>query len=144
MNTKVLLAALAGAVTLFLLGWLLFGMLLAPWYKSISTPEGIAAQRAPEEMLLWAIFLSNLVSGLLFALIFSRWASISTFRAGAIAGGIISLLIALSLDLGFFAFMKMWTNPAFLVVDPLANAVIGAIAGGVVGWVLGYGQRQTA
>lgn len=144
MNAKILLAALAGGVASFLLGWLVFGILLDPWYRSIMTPEAAAAQRAPEDMLMWAIILSNLVYGLLLALIYSRWGGISTFKGGAIAGVIIGLLVALSYDLGFYAFMKTWTNPAILFVDPLASGAVGAVVGGVVGWVLGYGQRQAA
>ena len=144
MSTKVLLSALAGGIAAFLVGWLLFGILLDPWYRSISTPEALAVQRPMEEMLMWAIILSNLVYGLLLALIFNRWANISTFRSGAIAGAVIALLIALSIDLGFIAFMKMWTTPLFLLVDPIANGVLGAIVGGVVGWTLGYGKRQAA
>ncbi len=33
MNTKTLLAALVGAIVAFLLGWLVFGILMAPMYK---------------------------------------------------------------------------------------------------------------
>jgi hypothetical protein len=141
MNAKVLLAALAGGVAAFLLGWLVFGILLDPWYRSIMTPEALAAMRTPEEMQMWGIVLSNLVYGLLLALIFNRWANISTFRSGAIAGAVICFLVALSFDLSFVAFMKMWTNNLVLLVDPIANAVLGAIIGGVIGWVLGYGRQ---
>lgn len=144
MNTKVLLAALAGGVASFLLGWLVFGILLDPWYRSMMTPEAVAVQRPMEEMLMWAIVLSNLVYGLLLALIYNRWAGISTFKSGAIAGAVIGLLVALSYGLGFYAFMKTWTSPAILFVDPIASGVVGAIVGGVVGWVLGYGPRQAA
>jgi len=144
MNTKVLLAALAGGVAMFLLGWLVWGMILDPWYRTIMTPEATAATRNPEEMVMWALALSNLVYGLLLALIFNRWANISTFKTGAIAGAVISFLVALSFDFSLFAFMKMWTNSTILLVDPLANAAVGAVVGGVVGWVLGYGQRQAA
>ena len=139
MNTKVLLAALAGGVAFFLLGWLVFGILLDPYFRTLLTLEGAAVMKATPVM--WALVAANLVSGLLLALIYSRWANISTFKTGAIAGAVICLLISLSYDLFFFAFMNMSTGMTTLLIDPIANGVVGALAGGVVGWVLGYGQR---
>lgn len=142
MNTKVLLAAVAGGVASFLLGWLVFGILLDPYYKSMMTEQGVAAQRAESDMILWAIALSNLVYAYLLALIYNRWANISTFQSGAIAGAIISFLITLSFDLGMYAMFTLWTGGVGLIVDPLANGVVGGIVGGVVGWALGFGNRK--
>ncbi|HRI58321.1 MAG TPA: hypothetical protein PK228_01315 [Saprospiraceae bacterium] len=146
MNTKLLLAALAGGVASFLLGWLVFGILLKPTYDGMMTEAGKNIMRPEAEMMnyMWAMILSNLAYGLLFALIFGRWANISTFRGGAIAGGVISLLLALSFDLGMYSMMNAWQGGMGLVIDPLVNGVVGAVVGGVVGWVLGYGQRQAA
>lgn len=141
MNTKVLLAALAGGVAYFLLGWLLYGILLDPYFRSMTTPEGLAVQRAPEEMVMWAIALSNLVYALMLAIIFNRWASISTFQGGAIAGGIIGFLMALSVDLSMYSMLNLWTGMAGLIVDPLVSGVMGALVGGIIGWVLGYGKK---
>lgn len=142
MSTKVLLAALAGGVVSFFLGWLVFGILLDPYMRSTMTPEGLAVMKNPPVM--WALVAANLVWGLLLALIYSRWANISTFRTGAIAGAVIGLLISLSYDLFFHAFMNMSTGMTQLLLDPIANAVVSAVIGGVVGWVLGYGKRQPA
>jgi hypothetical protein len=146
MNTKVLLAALAGAIVSFLLGWLVFGMLLKSTYDGMMTEAGTAIMRPEAEMMnyMWAMILSNLVYGLLLALIFDRWASISTFRSGAIAGGVISFLVVLSFDLGMYSMMNAWNGGAGLIIDPLVNGVVGAVVGGVVGWVLGYAPRQAA
>jgi hypothetical protein len=146
MSTKALLAALAGAITSFLLGWLVFGILLKSTYDGMMTEAGKTIMRPEAEMMnyMWAMILSNLVYGLLLALIFSRWANISTFRGGAIAGGVISFLIVLSFDLGMYAMMNAWKGGTGLIIDPLANGVVGAVVGGVVGWVLGYGKRQPA
>lgn len=142
MNTKVLLATLAGGVASFLLGWLVFGILLDPYYRSMMTETGTAAQRTPENMIMWALAISNLVYALMLAVIYTRWANISTFRAGAIAGAIISFLIVLSFDLSMYGMFTMWTGGAGLIVDPLVNGAVGAVVGGVVGWVLGYGNKS--
>lgn len=140
MNTRVLLATLAGGLVSFLLGWLVFGVLLMSYYNSMMTPEGTATMRA--EPIFWAYILSGLVWSLMLALVYNRWAGISTFRMGAIAGAVIGFLVSLSIDLGFYAGMNLWDDPVGFVVDPLANAVVGAAIGGVIGWVLGYKQGK--
>ena len=146
MNGKTLLAALAGGVASFLLGWLVFGILLKTTYDGMMTEAGAAIMRPEAEMMnyMWAMILSNLVYGLLLALIFSRWANISTFQSGAIAGGVIAFLVVLSFDLGMYSMMSAWKGGSGLIIDPLINGVVGAVVGGVVGWVLGFGQRQGA
>ena len=141
MNAKVLLAALAAGVATFLLGWVVYGMLLDPYFRTMLTPEGQAAVKDPPLVL--GIFVSQFFWGLLLAVIYSRWASISTFKTGAIAGAIISFLIALSVDVSFYSMWNM-SSINMVFIDPIASAVLGAVGGGVVGWVLGYGQRQAA
>ena len=60
MNTKLLVAVLAGGVTAFLLGWLLFGMLLMGYYESHMIPyEGLMKGEA--DMNLGLMFGSNLL-----------------------------------------------------------------------------------
>lgn len=142
MSTKALLAALAGSVASFLLGWLVFGILLKNTYDGLMTESGKAIMRPEAEMMnfMWAMILSNLVYGLLLALIFNRWANISTFRSGAIAGGVITFLVVLSFDLSMYSMMNAWTGGMGFIIDPLVNGLVGAVAGGVVGWVLGYRQ----
>ena len=133
MSTKVLLATLAGFVTMFLLGWLFWGYLFMDTFKSLSNPvEG--AERA--EPILWAIALSNVAWAYLYAYIFDRWASISTFKGGAMAGALMALLIGLTLDLVMYATLTMPTLQG-LALDVVLNLVVGAIGGGVIGWVLG-------
>jgi len=142
MNTKVLLATLAGTVVSFFLGWLIFGTLLDAQYKSMMTPEAISIQRTDADFIMWAIVLSNLAYALMLSVVYNRWANISTFKGGAIAGAVISFLIALSFDLGQYSMFKMWNDTTGLIFDPLANGIFGAIVGGVIGWVLGYGNKQ--
>ena len=139
---KILLGALAGGIAYFLLGWLIYGMLLTDFANAYPElkPETVAdITRTP--MVMWAMVVGNLVFGLLLAIIFGRWASISTFAAGAKAGAVITVLMALAYDLMMYSMLKTMTlNGAFL--DPLISGAIGAITGGVVGWVLGYGNKK--
>ncbi|MFN0216018.1 MAG: hypothetical protein ACKVT2_17295 [Saprospiraceae bacterium] len=139
MNTKVLLAALAGAVTTFLTGWVLYGMALKGFFEANTTEGGMSVMRG-EMPIMWGIFVGCLAWSLLLALLYNRWAGISTFKGGAMAGAWIMFLVALGADFFSYASMNVMTMTAALV-DPVVNAIQGAIAGGVIGWVLGYGSK---
>lgn len=136
MNTKVLLATLAGSVVTFLSGWVLYGMAFKDFFDANTTEAGRSIMRG-EQMMMWAIFVGCLAWSLLLALIYSRWAGISSFKGGAIAGAWIMFLVALGAD--FFSYASMDVSAmTTALVDPVINAVQGALAGGVIGWVLGY------
>jgi len=139
MNTKVLLAALAGAVVSFLTGWAIWGIALKGFFDTNTTEAGKEVARG-DDMVMWAIFVGCLAWSLLMALIFSRWANITTFKTGAIAGAWIGFLVALGMDMFSYGSMNAWNLTAVLV-DPILNAVQGALVGGVVGWALGYSNR---
>lgn len=134
MNNRVLLAALVGGVAFFLMGWLVWGILLMDMMREMC-PGMAGIEKNPPDMV--PLFLGNLVAGLFTALLFSRWAGINTFMGGLQAGAWVFGLIALSFD---FTFMGTTTAMTWggVVVDVVANTVVGAIVGGVVGWVLGY------
>ena len=140
MNNRFLPAVLVGGVVHFLLGWLVFGMALMSTYRSMMTPEATAAMKEPAEI--WAYGLGSLTWALLLTWLYSRWASISTFRTGAIAGAVIGFLVALSMGFNGYASMKMWTSFSGMLIDPLGAALVSGITGGVVGWVLGYQGRK--
>lgn len=137
---KILLATLVGGVVFFLLGWLVWGILLA---KFMEANQGTATgvMKAESEMIWWALILSQFIGAFLLAYIFGKWANISTFVTGAKAGALIMGLIAASLDLMWYASSNVMTlNGA--MVDILASAVVGAIVGGVIGLVLGSGKKS--
>lgn len=137
MNNRVLLATVAGLVAMFLLGYLIWGMLLMDTLKELNPPiEGV--ERDQPDLLL--IALSNLALALLLTLVYSRWAGITTFRAGLIAGAWFFGLIAVAFDLMFLATTHM-VSTGGAALDVVANIVWGGLSGGVIGWVLGYGKE---
>ena len=75
----------------------------------------------------------------LVTMIFGRWASIKTFVGGMKGGAIIGLLAVLSFDMIFYGTTTLGTLTSTLV-DPLIGMVRAAVAGGVIGWILGRGE----
>ncbi len=101
------------------------------------------ALKLMNEMPVWLpLVLANLVSALLLAYIFDRWASIKTFVGGMRGGAIVFFLISLNFQLMFLAFMKMSNNYIPVVADVLGSTVMGAIGGGVIGQVLGMMNKS--
>lgn len=135
---KILIAGLVGGIAAFLIGWVVWGMLMADFFKAnMGTATGV--EKMPPDMLFMVI--ANLAWGFLFALVFGRWASITTFQSGAIAGGVISLLIGVSYELSMYSMMNLMTLNGH-VVNIILGGVVGAIVGGIVAWVLGYGAAK--
>lgn len=130
---KFSLATLAGGITFFVLGFLIYGLALAGFMEANS---GAASQVAKEPMEMWAMILSNLAYAALLTYIFMEWASISTFPTGAKAGGIIGLLLAVYIDLITYSMMDVMTITG-MVVDIIVFTILSGIIGGVVGLVLG-------
>src|SRR5206468_1476668 len=87
----------------------------------------------------------QLVNGLLFAYIFDKWASISTFVGGAIGGATLMFALMLASDLQTLAFFKdMYAvSPVVpIIVGVVAGIVLGAISGGVIGQVIGMMKKD--
>ena len=140
MNARVLIAAFAGAIAYFLLGWLVYGILTPDFYATHSLTQYYnGLEKTPPNFL--GIFVSGFAYTLLMAIIFGNCANITTIRNGAIAGATLSLLFTLSVDLGMWSTMNLYGR-WIVVVDVLVNAVMGAIIGAVVAAVLGY--KKTA
>ncbi len=133
MNTnKILVAGLIGGIFAFFFGWLVFGLLFPDLMKI--PLEGFMKPEA--DMVMWAMFVSNLLWGLLMAYIFVQWANISTWMAGAKAGATLGLLISAAYDFGFFAMTNMFTLNSMLI-DIVVNTLYVGILGAVVGLWLG-------
>ncbi len=140
MKTKVILAVLATTVTGFFLGWLIFGYALADFYKTNTTfYQGL--MKDPPSFL--GLIGGSLSFGVLIVYIFDRWAKIGTFLNGLIAGLFIYFLIVLSFDMFAYGSMNLF-SPMLLIVDVIANSVLGGLVGGVGGLVLGLGKKETA
>ena len=141
MFTRILAATVAGGITIFIYGFVVWGLFL----ENMMRPHMNTFPGLMNEMPVWApLVLANLVNAFYLALIFDRWAGIRTFAGGAQAGAIIMFLVSLSTQLMFLAFMNLHKDYVPVAVDLIATAVMGAIAGGVIGQVLGMMKKGEA
>ncbi len=124
MNAKnFLLAGIAGGITDFLLGWILYGMLFHKYFGGV-------------EPNLTLIFLGCLMFGFLISYIFVRWANLVTLVSGMMAGAVIGLILGLMNN--FF----MWSDKPVVdwekfMVDVFIGLIMGSVVGGVVAAVNG-------
>ncbi len=140
MVTRLLAATVAGGITFFVLGFLIYGLLLE---QTVMKPNMNTYAGLMNETPVWiALVLANLVSAFLLAYIFDRWASISTFVGGMKGGAVVWFLISLSFQLMFLAFMNLHKNYIPPIADVLGSVVMGAIGGGVIGAVLGMMNKE--
>ncbi len=138
MNTnKIIIAGIVGGVVAFILGFLIYGMALSNFFAS-NAGSASGVMRADDEMLWIPMIVGHLTWGLLFAVIFGRWAQISTFSTGAQAGALIGFLIACTFDFINLATTHISTLTA-VIVDLIVMTIVSAIVGGVVGLMLGRG-----
>ncbi len=135
MFIRILAGAVAGGIVFFFLGWLIFGVLLMEFMKAhtINYP-GLMKEPMPDMI---PLALANLAWAWLIAFIFEYWAGIRTFVAGLKGGALIIFPLVLGLDLLYMAFMNLYQGFTPLIADVIGSTVIGAIAGGVIGWTLG-------
>ena len=126
-----LIAGILGGLTFFLLGWLIYGIILA------DSMGGGACMRANDAMLLPWIGIGNLFTGLAISYAFSKMGSVTTFGSGAMTGGILGLLLALGWHGLSYGTTTMMESPNYILMAAVIAAVMWALAGGVVGWWLG-------
>ena len=131
MGKKIGLATLAGFITLMILGFLIWGLLLMDTMQSILGETGCMLL---EPNMLY-ISLGTLVQALFLALVLNRFGA-TTFQAGAVAAAWITLLISAMMGFYFLGQFSFYNTNAFLI-DLVAGTVHGAIGGGIVAWVLG-------
>jgi len=130
-----IMATLAGFVTLFLLGWILYGMLLMDFYAA-NAGSATGVMRSDTEMVWWALVLGNISQAYLLVYIFSKWTTITNFTEGLKAGIIIGLILGFAFNLSMYGTSNMMNLTAALV-DPLVSAAMMGLTGGVIGMVIG-------
>ena len=142
MLARVGAATIAGGIAFFVLGFVMYGLILE---STVMKPNMNVYAGLMKEMPDWIpLVLANMISALLLAYIFDKWAGIRTFMGGLKAGAIISFLTAISFQLMLLAFMNLSKNFIPPVADVVASTILGGIGGGVIGQVLGMMNKETS
>jgi hypothetical protein len=132
MNMKNFLAAgIAGGVTDFLLGWLLYGMLFHGYFGG------------GEPNMQW-IVAGCMAFGLFMAYLFTGLSSRTTFAGGMVSGAVVGLFMGL---IRHFFEASMAGSPMTVeqrAVDIIIGIVMGALVGGVVAMVNGKMSKPAA
>jgi len=126
-------AALAGGVVIFLVGWLLYGLLLVSFFEANQGSAVGAMRETPDFMHLG---LGQLVFGVFLTVVIDKWARVGGLANGLKIGAIAGLLMGFGFSLTMFAVSNM-SNITAALVDPLVFALQMACGGAVIGVVLG-------
>ena len=128
---KFIVGSVVGGIVYFVLGWLVFGVLLDSVMEGMRTPQAASIERM--QPLMWAVGVACLLTGVL---ITYALGSRGGAAAGAKVGAIVGLLLWGASDFMFYGFTTLSTLSG-TIVDPLVSAVVSGIAGAVLGLVVG-------
>ena len=133
-------ASLAGGVTLFLAGFLLWGLALAGFYEAhmVSVP-GVNKETAD----MFHLAISQIVWAILLTVVMGKWAGVSGFGKGLMVGAVMGFLMSLSVGLSQFSMMNL-ADLTLVLTDPFISAIWSGLGGGVIGLVLAGGSSETA
>ncbi|OFY47904.1 MAG: hypothetical protein A2W85_10785 [Bacteroidetes bacterium GWF2_41_31] len=137
-TTKIVIGGIVGGISFFFLGWLIYGVLLMDFMSEFSNTT---FNRPEEEMVWWAMILSNMASGFIFSIIFG-WLNNKTIIGGVKIAAIIGVLFALSIDLSFYSMTTLYSSFTPIIVDIIAFTIMSAIAGGIIAWVMNIGKTE--
>lgn len=133
---KILRGTLFGGIAYFLIGWLVYGVLL---YNFFAPMTNTCANRPEGEMIWWAMILSNLLIAL-FLTLFLKWSGVRGIVDGLKTGALFGALFTATIDLSLFSMTTMYNSLVPVVLETLASAVVMAIVGMII--VLTWGRPK--
>ena len=132
---RVLIATVAGGLTFFLLGGLMYGVILAGFYEAnLGSATGVLR----ELPVWWALVVSQLGLAAVVTYVFLH-AHVATASDGLKTGAIFGLLFGIAIAFDLYA-VTNWSNVTVAFVEPFVTAVRMALGGAVIGWTLGMGR----
>lgn len=133
---KILRGTVFGGIAFFFLGWLFWGILLMDFSANNYNQDVYLKNN---EMVWWAIILSNLIYALLNTL-FLKWGQAKKWIDGLKIGILFGGLYALTTDLGIYSVTNILLNVWAILIDALAYAIITGILGTII--VLTWGKSD--
>ncbi|MGI9224456.1 MAG: hypothetical protein ACR2QX_08285 [Woeseiaceae bacterium] len=139
MSKRFIVAAVAGSVTMLLVGFLLYGLVFAGLFREGALTIPGVMKQSPE--ILW-IVAGQVGFGILVTLVIS-WRGTTSFAGGALTGALFGFLMAIGYDFAQYGTSNLWSLTATLL-DPFITALMIGSAGGVIGFVLGRDAANQA
>jgi hypothetical protein len=127
-TTKIFIGGIAAAVIYFLLGYLIYGILLANYMRSFVP----GVDRSMDTLVFWALIVGNLFFG--FAISYAVNRSGASVVSGIATGFIIGFLFSAGFDFTMYATSHSISLHQ-VAADAIAFTIISAIAGAVAGAV---------
>ena len=138
MNSKFLTATLVGAVVLFVLGYLIFGLALTGFYEgNAGTATGVDKE-VPE----WLWLILSVLATSTFLVLVLGWRGVTDLAAGFKTAAIVGLLWGMAWDFGIYSMTNLQTLTLTLV-DPILSAIYMGLAGAAIGLMLGRGAPDS-
>jgi hypothetical protein len=135
---RIIYAGLAGALAFFLLGWLVYGILL---HNFMMDNYNNCSSRPSDEMVWWAIILSNLATAYLIAIVIS-WAKAKNIIDGIKIAATLGLLISASMDLSMYSMSTTFLNSKALIIDVAVATLLWSVVGFVISFVIFAGKKK--
>jgi uncharacterized membrane protein len=133
MDTKrIVTATIVGAVTMHVVGYLLFDVASADFYAGNAAS---ATNLNREVNLQWSIALGNLALAALLVFYIARSAAAPSLAGGFLTGSIVGFLVWFGVDFTFYGYEERW-NLRLTIIDPFLAALQMAVAGAAISLVL--------
>lgn len=130
-SVRFFVATISGIASLAVVGGLLYGIVFASFFReNLGSATGV--MKSPE--FLW-VGLAHIPFGILLSLLV-LWRGDCSARGGAVTGAILGFLMSASYDLSQYGTTNLWSLKLSLI-DPFIAMVMVAIAGSIVGLILG-------
>lgn len=134
---RMLMGTVAGGIALFLLGGLIYEVILGGFYEAnLGSATGVLR----ELPIWWALVLSQLGLAALITYVFLH-ADVATAYDGLKTGVVFGLLFGIAMAFDLYG-VTNWSNLTVALVEPFVTAVRMALGGAVIGWTLGMGATD--
>jgi hypothetical protein len=134
---KMLIGTVVGGVTFFLLGGLIYAVILGDFYEAnLGSATGVLR----ELPILWAMVVSQLGMAAVVTYVFLL-SDVASASNGLKTGAILGLLLGIAISFDLYS-VTNWSNSTVAFVEPLVWVARTALAGAAIGWALGRGSGK--